>query len=100
MSELRITTNNVPRLIKCGFELPESQREEFDYLTDEEFECGNFVQYKGDFYWMGEFMKVKNHPNKEFSKWDGYHGQCAFWGILIKLCDDNDYVIMGSYFSA
>ena len=94
---LKIVTNNQPREIIYGFELPKSKRTDFDYMkTDEEFNNNQFVKYRGDYYDLNEFMRIEN--NSDLKDWDGYSSDTYFSGILIKFCDDNDYVIMGRYY--
>ena len=97
MSKLEIFTNNQPRDIIYGFELPKSKRKDFDYLNDEEFNDRSFVKYNGHYYDLGEFMRIEKHS--DFKNWDGYSADTYFSGILIKLCEDGDSVIMGRYFS-
>ena len=94
---LQIITNNQPREFIYGFELPKSKRKDFDYMkTDEEFNNNQFVKYRGDYYDLNEFMRIEN--NSDLKDWDGYSSDTYFSGILIKFCDDNDYVIMGRYY--
>lgn len=89
---MRITTNNVPRQLIYGYELSETEKKEFDYLTDEELESHSFVRYLGEVYDPGEFMRY------EEAGWDGCLGETFFSGILIKFVND-DEVIMGRFFS-
>ena len=97
-NKLNIVTNNVPREIIYGFELPASKRKDFDYIKgDEDFNNNQFVQYRGYYYDLGEFMRIENNSN--LKDWDGYISDTYFNGTLIKFCEDNDYVIMGRYYS-
>ena len=93
---MKIKTNNVPRFIFYGCELPKSQRKEFDWLSDEEFNEAKFVKYKGIYYALSEFRRC---DNAEFplSDWQGYYSNSAFFGILIKF-KGSDSVIVGQYF--
>lgn len=97
MSKLEIFTNNQPRDIIYGFQMPKGQRKNFDYLNNEDYMNNQFVQYRGYYYDMNEFMSVNN--NSDFKGWDGYSADTYFSGVLIKLCEDGDSVIMGRYFS-
>lgn len=98
MPKLQIISNNQPRQIILGFELPKSKRKDFDYIkSDEDFNNNQFVQYRGDYYNLDEFMRIEN--NSELKNWDGYSSDTYFSGTLIKLCEDGDFVIMGRYFS-
>ena len=94
---MKIVTNNRPRFILHGFELPASQRREFDWLSDEEFNEAEFVKYKGIYYALSEFMRCDNAAYP-LSNWQGYFGGSYFAGILIKY-KDSESVIVGQYFS-
>lgn len=95
---LKIVTNNQPREIIYGSELPKSKRKDFDYIEDDmDFNNNQFVQYRGDYYDLGEFLRIEN--NSDLKGWNGYSSDTYFSGTLIKICEDNDYVIMGQYFS-
>ena len=93
---MKIKTNNVPRFILYGYELPANQRKEFDWLSDEEFNEAEFVKYKGIYYALSEFMRYDNAAYP-LSNWQGYHSASAFFGILIKY-KDSESVILGQYF--
>ena len=90
---MKIKTNNIPRFILYGYELPKKQRKEFDWLSDEEFNEAEFIKHKGIYYALSEFMGY-TYP---LSNWQGYYSDSAFSGILIKYKDD-DSVIVGQYF--
>jgi len=94
---LKIVTNNQPREIIYGCDLPKSKRKDFDYIKDEDFDSNPFVFYREDYYDMGEFEKVQNNSN--LKGWHGYRPDTYFSGILIQICGSADCVIMGRYFS-
>ena len=102
MDKLTIITNNVPRSIIYGYELPESVRPDFDYIDAKAFGGHSFVQYKGCYYDLNDFMRIENKDCfncvGEFKEWHGYHGDSYFSGVLIKQLDD-ERVIMGRYYS-
>ena len=81
----KIVTNNVPRDILCWYDLTDNEREELDYIDDDN---GMFFRYRGDIYDIGEFMRT------DIPGWDGAIGTSYFSGILIKLTDDNERVIV------
>lgn len=82
-----------------GVKKAASIREEYDYLTDDEFNETEFVKYKNNVYAMSDFMRNNDHPDSEFSKWDGYIADTYFSGVLVKYVEeDPDYVIFGTYF--
>ena len=37
-----IKTNNVPRLLKYGYEMPDKFKSDFDYISEEEFPLHDF----------------------------------------------------------
>ena len=106
MTELIIKTNNQPRQPMSGLTLElfvgDKQaakiRQQFDYLTDEEFENEDFITYRGFTYAMSDFMLVNAEPDSPMYDWHGVAADSYFSGVLIKLCDDGD-VIVGRYCS-
>ena len=104
MTAMCIKTNNVPREtfsglmaeLYIGAKRTAKLRQQFDYLTETEFEDETFVEYKGYFYSLSDFMCTPSACDG-FEGWDGYHGDSYFSGVLIKLRDDGD-VIMGRYY--
>jgi len=89
---MEITTNNVPRLLLYGSELTKDEKEEFDYIDD--IELHNFVKYKGVVYDLESFTRAEG-----IDGWDGISPDTYFSGVLVKLLDDIDMVIMGRYFN-
>jgi len=72
-------------------------RREFDYLSEEEFDSGEFFKYRGVWYDFSEFMRLEN--NSPFgNKWDGYSSDSYFSGIVVKNCFDGN-IIVGTYLS-
>ena len=102
-----IKTNNIPRGILCGYDLTIAEREEFDYIREEnpdEWASYRFFRYKGIVYDTCEFMRIPDHAagvNQlgDFSRWDGYQSDSFFSGIVIRYVDDYERVIVGGYFS-
>ncbi len=97
---IKIVTNNKPRLLIDAYQLTEKEREEFDYLDWKVITSGDddatFFRYKGQLYDLGDFMLCPS--DFQFEGWTGYYSDSAFSGILIKLCDNNDYIIVGRYY--
>jgi len=93
---MKIKTNNVPRFILNGYDLPKKQRNNFDWISDEEFNEAEFVKYKGRYYALYEFTVCYNAAYP-LSNWQGYYSESYFSGILIKFKDNNS-VIVGQYF--
>ena len=99
---LTIRTNNAPRYIVEAYELTPKERAEFDYLDWPAIEAGNdsasFFRYKGQVYDLGEFTRCGHACGME--NWDGYFGETAWSGVLVKYADgDHESVIVGMYFS-
>lgn len=101
MSEVRIITNNQPRLLLYWDQLSEKEKSEFDWITESDCDNDpyeyNFFRYKDWVYCLSEFMRVDNIP--EFAGWSGYHSDSFFSGILVRLCEDSDYIVCGWYCS-
>lgn len=99
---IKIISNNQPRRILYGFELPESTRNEFDYLNDEEYSDRAFFRYKGQYYDIGDAMRINPSDSfncaPEMNQWHGYYGESFFSGVLIKIVD-SDSIIVGRYYS-
>jgi len=98
---MQIKCNNRPRPIIYGFELSQVERAEFDYLDD--IESASFFRYKGQIYDLGEFMRIGRniapHPQRPgWEKFDGYSSDSYFSGVLVKFCDDQEWVIVARYF--
>ena len=97
MNTLKVITNNVPRNMIYGYELSDKEKKEFDYLDQEELDTGDFVRYKGTVYHIGQFLHYGFKHNG--ITWDGYHGDTFFSGILIKLVNNCEQVIMARYYT-
>ena len=101
-----IITNNKPRDIIYGYELPhyfkgdklESVLSDLYYYTDDELQDAMLFIYKGDVYDLGEFMRIDKFAPQEFQGWDGYSNDSFFSGTLVKYTDDN-MVIVAQYYS-
>lgn len=97
MTETPITvvTNHVPRTVVYWEQLPESAREQFDYLRSEtERADGRFVEYRGAWYDLGEFDTLVGTGYRSELLADGWHGvqtDSAFSAVLVKYVDDTDH---------
>jgi len=98
MSDISITSNNQPRFMIYWADLTAKEQGNFDYLDSEDKQdSASFVRYKNWVYDISEFMRVDGMAG--ITGWDGYHSDSYFSGILLKLCEDSDSVIMGRYCS-
>lgn len=92
---LEIITNNRPRELISWADLTRRERESFDYLdTEQKRETADFFRYRGAVYDAAEFLTAP----ADFGKWDGYHADSAFSGILLKY-DRNGRYIVGRYYA-
>ena len=97
---MEIKTNNVPRPILYAHELTKRDIYALGMDKNELVEADNdgesFFRYKGWCYRLGDFMRIMHD---EFKGWHGYHSDSFFSGVLIKITDCGDSVIVGTYFS-
>lgn len=99
---LTIKTNNIPRNYSDGVNFNGKERQEmmeqFDYLTEEEFNEQSFVKYRGYWYDLAEFLYTGDSELGKL-KWQGYSSDSFFSGIVIRYVEDNEQVVMGTYYS-
>lgn len=94
---MNIISNHQYRPIILGYELPEKEIPEFDFLSKEELEESSFFQYRGSYYYLGDFLRIAN--TEEMEGWDGYSSDSYFSGTLVKLSSDGETVKVGRYYS-
>ncbi len=100
MSEMKITTNHVPRDIIDAWELTEAEQAEFDYLDWPAIKDGSdsaqFFRYRGTLYDLGEFTTTSNLPKcSALYKWDGYMAESFFSAIVVKYANEYEQVVVG-----
>lgn len=100
--KIKITTNNQPRQLMylCDFSESEQQRirSDYDWMRPEDLECNyGFFRYRSSIYHLQDFMRIAS--NDALQGWDGYSSDSFFSGVLIRLQDDCDSVIVGRYCS-
>lgn len=91
---MHIITNNQYRQILNSFDLPAEVLSEFDYYNEEQLSQALFFKYKGQYYDLAQFQKVK-HSGLE--NWHGLFSLSYFSGILVKLANDGESVLVGRY---
>jgi len=101
---MKIITNNQYRDLINGYQLSDTEKQDFDYIDDDEIGGHCFFKYKGFIYDPSEFMPTPhNEPARqelnELSAWDGYQSDSYFSGIVIKFDADYEQVKIGTYFS-
>lgn len=104
---LIITTNNIPREIVDVSQLTRKEREEFDFLDQEEIEKGyhtySFFRYRGSIHWLGDFLPVSDlsplsdSPFSPFRKWHAYRSDSLWDGLLVRYMSDPEQIVVGSY---
>jgi hypothetical protein len=97
-----ITTNNQPRelLYLCDFSEVEQQqiRSDYDWMEPDDIDCNfGFFKYRSNVYHLQDFMRAEG--NNAFQGWDGYHSDSYFSGVLIRLTEDCESVVVGRYCS-
>lgn len=104
MSDIKVTTNNVPRDVIDAWQLSATERVEFDYLNWEAIEAGSdsasFFRYKGQLHDLGEFQTTHATPWGDASGlraagWDGYRSDSFFSALVVRFVDDGERVVVG-----
>ena len=102
MASLTIKTNNVPRDYLFGSCFQGKERTEmlnqFDYLDEEEFDSRPFVNYRGYWYDLREFLFTGDSELGKL-KWQGYQSDSYFSGVVIRYVENNERIVMGTYLS-
>ena len=97
---MQITTNHQARELISAFELPTANykevRKEFEWMDDSEFESAMFFTYKGQIYCLADFMRLDSYIP---GNWQGVMNDTYFSGILVKIVDSCQSVVVGTYIS-
>lgn len=94
-----IKTNNVPRNFVYRHDVPEKVlASQFDHLSEDDAPDG-FVKYRGYWYHTSDFMRIEGATTEEFNGWHGYSSDSYFSGVLIRISDDGESCVLGTYFS-
>jgi len=95
---LKIFGNNHEIPTIYGYELTDEEKKEFDYHTQDELECTSFFRYKNNVYDLSQFSNINNFPElKDIA--DGIVNDTFFSGILVKYCDDMEFVKVYTFYS-
>lgn len=103
---MEIKTNNHPREPLLWEQLTPKEQAEFDWMNDSDHACAEFVRYRGAVYTLSEFCRVNGRgfgeSVPEFSplaKWDGYHSDSYFSGVVVRYVDHGERVILGTFYT-
>jgi hypothetical protein len=103
MSEVTVTTNNIPRDIIDAYELSTDERAQFDYLKWDDIDAGSdsasFFRYRGDLYDLGEFSAWSTTPHDALKPWDGYMGETFFSAMVVRYVEGGERVVVGRVYS-
>ena len=97
---MKVYTDNKWKPFKYRYEVPRKVLEHFDYLDEDEASDG-FFHYRRAWYHLSDFMNIGRVSDFKVKgvllKWDGYHPETYFSGVLIKVSDDGEEYKVGSY---
>ena len=101
-----IRTNNHWRDFTYRWDVPANVLEsQFDWMRvdgkwPEDDYIDGFFQYRGIWYHTADFMRwTCPQDDNPMEKWDGYHGDSFFSGVLIKLSNDGEQYQVATYCS-
>ena len=106
MLTIRTNHHHVPLI--DAWELSPKERAEFDYIDwqaiDDGLDSATFFRYRGTLYDLGEFSRdwgiTKDTGLPEsLRQWDGYLSDSFFSGIVVRIVDDGESVIVGTFLS-
>ena len=86
----RITSNFQARPLMYASDLPEKVQEDLGIRAEND---GDYFKYKGEYYDLADFLACDSFDGY----WHGSFAQSFFSGILVRLTDDNEGVIVGTW---
>jgi hypothetical protein len=89
-----IKTNNVPRQLFNWYELSNKKRNEFSYVDKEDCSSNSFFRYKGQLYYLGNFMRVGT-----LDGWEGAEFFTMHSGVCVRFTEGYEKVVVGSFCS-
>jgi hypothetical protein len=93
---LTVTTNNHIRPLVSWHDISENSRGWFDYLDDDARHDYRLVAYRGAYYDVFDMMRAPEPLSA--SGWHGYSSDTYFSGIVVRLNDDAESVVVGCYY--
>lgn len=83
-----------------GADVPEKVRkDDFDWVDDAESSDG-FFKHHGTWYHLSLFMRVETGGDLAKAGWQGYHGESFSTGVVIKVSNDGEQYMVGTYRTA
>lgn len=96
MTNMKVTTNHVPRDFIDAYKLTNKERLEFDYLNweaiDDSTDSATFIRYKKELYDLSTFERL---PTED--EWDGILRFSWSCGLVIRLSNDGETAVIGFY---
>lgn len=97
MANVTITTNHQWRDFVYRQDVPAKVLEsDFDYLDSDESD--GFFRYRGVWYHLSGFMRLDDNAT-DLAGWHAYSSDSAFSGVLIKVSNDGESVMVANYTS-
>jgi hypothetical protein len=94
---MEIKTNHQYRPVLYWDELTNKEKSEYDFDGAEE---STYFRYRGWAYTLEDFMVLRHDdPGMPFKGWDAYRGDSFFSGVVIKMSDCGEAVMVGRYMS-
>ena len=100
---IKVTCNNVPRHLSALNELPEADRQNFDYIDGADAWTPRLVRYRGEWYDSSDMMLSPS--NLARFGFDIHVADTFFSGVVVRsfdrdgyLIDGGDSVVIGSYY--
>ena len=105
---VKIITNNHWRLFDYFWDFTAEEqatiKSDYDHMSNDEIETGDWFKYRGRFYGLCDFMSLHNtihcpNPPESMRGWDGYLSDSFFSGVLIKISDCRDAYKIATFIS-
>lgn len=94
---VRVTTNNVPRLLIYWHDLTESEQDRYEGVPGAH--NADYFRYKGAIYSVDDFMVLWSKTDlATWGNWAGYYSDTYFSGVVVRYTDE-DHVVVGRYCS-
>lgn len=95
MNKLEIKTDRKWKNLLYFYELTEKEKKELDWIEDD---TASVFRYRGNVYALDEFMRIPDGA-EDLKGWDGYRSDSYFSGIVVKISDDGEQYMAGTYIS-